>query len=237
MDSSKNNSSLITTNRRPRHVSNRSVTSDIDKSTRTCPAQLNGSGEYEVETSIRSPPRPQVSRDKSFLTYGAEIPDAHRRSSVFSLPTKNVSRDGGETCQLVQEVCSQTASTRSTMTRYSFLDNSYNQSIKLCKQKKQDPGDVSTHQNLSNYDFLDIEKSKLGNQASVFPNAKWWHGIFVFSLIAVLACIITLWAPHPFGARMPTEMVAETPWSDGCKNLASCICPRETICADDLLAI
>jgi hypothetical protein len=36
---------------------------------------------------------------------------------------------------------------------------------------------------------------------------------------------------------MPTEMVATMPWSNGCRGLQSCICPRETICADDLLSM
>jgi hypothetical protein len=50
MDSSKNNSSLITTNGWQKLVSNWSVTSDIDKSTRTCPAQLNSSA---VNTKLK----------------------------------------------------------------------------------------------------------------------------------------------------------------------------------------
>lgn len=37
---------------------------------------------------------------------------------------------------------------------------------------------------------------------------------------------------------MPSDQVAEMPWSDGCKDgLNSCICPRETICADDILSM
>ncbi|KAL9183809.1 hypothetical protein ACHAXT_004665 [Thalassiosira profunda] len=89
---------------------------------------------------------------------------------------------------------------------------------------------------LPNYDFLSKDDDK--EERSLRPGAKWWHGVFLFSLAAFLACLVTLWAPYPIGARMPTEQVAETPWSSGCKNgLGSCICPRETICADDLLSM
>lgn len=92
---------------------------------------------------------------------------------------------------------------------------------------------------LHEYDFLTAEEKKQDQEGgSLRPGAKWWHGVFVFSLISMLACIITLWAPYPIGARMPTEQIATMPWSTGCKNgLQSCICPRETICADDLLSM
>jgi hypothetical protein len=84
-----------------------------------------------------------------------------------------------------------------------------------------------------NYDFLSNQEEE--GEGSLLPTAKWWHGIFFFSFLSLIACAVTLWAPYPIGARMPTDMVAETPWSDGCAdNLQSCICPRETICADDL---
>jgi hypothetical protein len=53
----------------------------------------------------------------------------------------------------------------------------------------------------------------------------------------VLACVVTLWAPYPVGARMPTAMVVEMPWSDGCQGLQSCICAHATICADDLVSM
>mmetsp|Transcript_57970 Transcript_57970/g.122952 ORF Transcript_57970/g.122952 Transcript_57970/m.122952 type:complete len:166 (-) Transcript_57970:697-1194(-) len=89
---------------------------------------------------------------------------------------------------------------------------------------------------LPNYDFLQKDEDK--DEGSLRPGAKWWHGVFFFSLISMLACIITLWAPDPTGARMPTAIIATMPWSDGCQGgLKSCICPRETICADDLLSM
>jgi len=87
------------------------------------------------------------------------------------------------------------------------------------------------------YDFLqkDDEEKEGG---SLRAGSRWWHGVFLFSLIGMLACIITLWAPYPIGARMPSATVAAMPWSDGCGGgLDACICPRETICADDLLSM
>jgi len=87
-----------------------------------------------------------------------------------------------------------------------------------------------------NYDFLQAEQDEL-DEGSLRPGAKWWHGVFIFSLISMLACIITLWGPYPIGARVPSAIVATTPWSDGCQGLKSCICPRETVCADDLLSM
>jgi len=89
---------------------------------------------------------------------------------------------------------------------------------------------------LPSYEFLTKDGGEKEG-GSLRPGAKWWHGIFFFSLISMLACIITLWAPYPIGARMPTEMIAKMPWSDGCEGLKSCICPRETICADDLTSM
>lgn len=71
-------------------------------------------------------------------------------------------------------------------------------------------------------------------------DSKWWHGVFVFSIISMLACIVTLWAPYPIGSRVPTaEIIATVPlFSNGCRvGLKSCICPRATICADDLLSM
>jgi hypothetical protein len=93
---------------------------------------------------------------------------------------------------------------------------------------------------MPNYDFLSKDGER-GHEdqgkSQLIANAKWWHGVFVFSLISMLACIITLWAPYPVGARMPTAQVAEMPWSNGCQGLDACICPRETICADDLISM
>jgi hypothetical protein len=91
---------------------------------------------------------------------------------------------------------------------------------------------------LPNYDFLKKEDdAKQSYGGSIRPATKWWHGVFIFSLISMLASIITLWAPYPIGARMPSATIATMPFSNGCIGLQSCICPRETICADDVLSM
>jgi len=36
---------------------------------------------------------------------------------------------------------------------------------------------------------------------------------------------------------MPTEIISTMPWSKGCLGLQTCICPCETICADDLVSM
>lgn len=86
------------------------------------------------------------------------------------------------------------------------------------------------------YDFLRKEDGEklIG---SLLPSAEWWYGVVAISLTCMLASIITLWAPYPIGARIPTETVAIMPFSNGCVGLNSCICTRETICADDLLSM
>ncbi|KAL7532935.1 hypothetical protein ACHAXR_006525, partial [Thalassiosira sp. AJA248-18] len=89
-----------------------------------------------------------------------------------------------------------------------------------------------------NVTFSILEKKEERHESGLLPKRKWWQGFFFFSVIAFLACIITLWAPYPIGARSPSDQVAEMPWSSGCKNgLSSCICPRETICADDTISM
>lgn len=89
-------------------------------------------------------------------------------------------------------------------------DNHYTESIK--RRKKE----IEAEKMNSSYDFL--EKDKKIDHGSLLPSTKWWHGFFVFSVISLIACIVTLWASYPIGARMLTDMVAEMPWSDGCKD-------------------
>lgn len=87
---------------------------------------------------------------------------------------------------------------------------------------------------LPKHDFLmDSDKER----GSLKAGHHWWHAVFIISLVSLLACIITLWAPYPIGARMPSSEVAKMPWSNGCIGVETCICPRETICADDLLSM
>lgn len=95
----------------------------------------------------------------------------------------------------------------------------------------------ATRETLPSYEFLLQNEGGSKEEGSLLPNTKWWHGVFIFSFVAFLACIITLWAPYPIGARMTSAQVAEMPWSSGCQGIDTCICPRETICADDLLSM
>jgi hypothetical protein len=99
-----------------------------------------------------------------------------------------------------------------------------------------DDSECKSLRQLPTYDFLqkDDEEKEGG---SLLPGTQWWHSVFLLSVISMAACIITLWTPYPMGARMPTKIVATMPWSNGCQGLQSCICPRETICADDLLSM
>lgn len=111
--------------------------------------------------------------------------------------------------------------------------------LKFRRSKEKEPflDEKPIDGQLPTYDFLSKQDDEK-EERSLFPGAKWWHGVFIFSLVSALACITTLWAPYPIGARMPTEMVAEQPFSKGCQDgLKTCICPRETICADDLISM
>ena len=64
---------------------------------------------------------------------------------------------------------------------------------------KKDKADLSTsgkstrHITLPTYDFLSKEEEEDQEGGSLRPGAKWWRGVFVFSLISMLACVITLW--------------------------------------------
>ena len=85
------------------------------------------------------------------------------------------------------------------------------------------------------YRFLAKDDSKV--KVSIQAGHLWWRGVFVISTLMAIACIIALWAPYPVGLRMPSDQVAQMPWSGGCKGIDSCVCPRATICADDLLSM
>jgi len=116
-------------------------------------------------------------------------------------------------------------------------DNSNNSSTTTIDTSATAGGQPSST-SLPNYDFLKKEDdAKQSYGGSIRPATKWWHGVFIFSLISMLACIVTLWAPYPIGARMPSATIATMPFSNGCIGLQSCICPRETICADDVLSM
>lgn len=44
--------------------------------------------------------------------------------------------------------------------------------------------------------------------------------------------------PPPFGMMQPSEEIAQQPFSDGCADsVEKCICPRETVCAEDWVSM
>ena len=86
----------------------------------------------------------------------------------------------------------------------------------------------------SGYEFL----AKGEKRGTIVPlPSRWRHAVFAFLTVSLLACVVTLWAPYPVGARMTSDEVARAPWSDGCVGVRTCICPRETVCADDALSM
>ena len=64
---------------------------------------------------------------------------------------------------------------------------------------------------------------------------RWWHAVFIFSGIGVIACLCQLF----LGLMMTTAQIAEIGVAPGgCEGgLERCICPRETICATDTISI
>ena len=68
---------------------------------------------------------------------------------------------------------------------------------------------------------------------------KWWHAVFVFSCVSVIACLCELLLPYPYGLMMTSTQIADIGSApDGCEGgLERCICPRETICATDTISI
>lgn len=96
-------------------------------------------------------------------------------------------------------------------------------------ESNQRPSQLKNH-----FEFLE---ESFNEEGITIPKSYWWHGVFFFSFIALIACVLTLYLPYPYGARMGSEEVAEMQWSDGCQDCDSCICPRETICADSRMTM
>jgi hypothetical protein len=67
----------------------------------------------------------------------------------------------------------------------------------------------------------------------------WWHAIFLFSGISVLICLLEILLPSPQGMRMTSaEVVTLGIALEGCEDgLKRCICPRETVCATDIISM
>ena len=94
---------------------------------------------------------------------------------------------------------------------------------KLLRSSSAVPGDDECGED----DLLLDEDSEKKSEVQGADN--WWKFVFVFSFISMTACVLTLWLKYPYGARMSTEEVAAMPWSNGCINLDSCICPRVSL--------
>ena len=97
------------------------------------------------------------------------------------------------------------------------------QALRRRRRSNESQESVPSSIETPSYEFLlKDNKKKMDVQAA----DKWWRFVFVFSIISTTACILSLWLKYPYGARMSSEEVAATPWSNGCNGLESCICPR-----------
>ena len=62
--------------------------------------------------------------------------------------------------------------------------------------------------------------------------------IFYCCIFSLLFNVFWVFLPSPWGLWTPTEATAETEWSYGCQDgLESCLCARETTCADDVKSV
>jgi hypothetical protein len=66
--------------------------------------------------------------------------------------------------------------------------------------------------------------------------------IFIFSLISLSFCILQIVLPPPFGMMDTAANIllatSSSPHSKGCQQgLTKCICPRQTVCADDKVSM
>ena len=74
---------------------------------------------------------------------------------------------------------------------------------------------------------------------SSHSSLEWWHAIFLFSVVSLVACLLQILLPPPFGMRMTSEEVAMGGVSpQGCDvGMEWCVCPREKICATDKVSL
>ena len=77
-------------------------------------------------------------------------------------------------------------------------------------------------------DFTEGKKKRL----------RWYHAIFLFSTASLIVCLLQLYLPPPFGVMMSSAEIEEIGVASGCEDgLDHCICPRETICATNVVSI
>jgi len=77
------------------------------------------------------------------------------------------------------------------------------------------------------------------NDERKHSSLHWWHAIFLFSAASLVACLLQILLPPPYGMRMTSEEVAMGGiWPQGCEvGMEWCVCPRETICATDKVSL
>mmetsp|Transcript_21235 Transcript_21235/g.60928 ORF Transcript_21235/g.60928 Transcript_21235/m.60928 type:complete len:346 (-) Transcript_21235:2117-3154(-) len=93
---------------------------------------------------------------------------------------------------------------------------------------------------ISHVDEMKTDSSKGCRPTCRVPpiRQKWYHATFFFSATSLFICLLQILLPPPFGLRQSSAEVAEQPFSDGCADgLESCVCPRETVCADTTVSI
>ena len=57
---------------------------------------------------------------------------------------------------------------------------------------------------LPTYSFLEKDRKDSSKEDRVsIPKTSWWQGVFFFSIISFIACVVTLWAPYPIGKLKP----------------------------------
>ena len=168
-------------------------------------------------------------------TYEVDPTLNHGQSSTTSFVSPTSSDNSADENESISS-SGRTAKTVSTSgsSRYGTRPTLRRRSSSLFR--KDTNGNRRSIRHLPTYDFLRKDNDKKEGR-SLLPNGKWWHTVFLFSLISMIACILTLWLPYPFGARMNSEQVAAMGYSSGCQGVQTCICPRETICADDALSM
>lgn len=82
------------------------------------------------------------------------------------------------------------------------------------------------------------EKHQIDREHHESSSFKWWHAVFFFSVVSIIACLCQLFLPYPYGLMMTSAQIAEIGIAPGCVGgLERCICPRATVCATSTLSI
>ena len=164
-----NNDNTQSVNRRPRFRPSRLYTAS-----RSTTSTIASSASSAKSSTVDPLPNENTSSDGddyddflAFLTKG----ENHNNDNLNpqSSPTVDVSRE------------SDVVSEKSSISNK--LKSSFGLSFKSNKRQRQ-------NMQLPTYEFL-VKDNHDG--ASTLPKTSWWHGVFFFSFISLIACIITLW--------------------------------------------